>query len=103
MKVGRRGNSQREGMEDHQNNFELHSFTISNRMLENGTDGLQPDEIHLSRNYPQHSHRINEDLSGSCDGQLTINLPPQNHLGFRGFLGRIKGTRKTNDSESCNR
>ena len=103
MKVGRRGNSHREGMEDHHNNFELQSFTISNRMLENDTDVLQPDEIHLSRNYPQSSHRINEDSNGSCNGHLTINLPAQNNLGFRGFLGRIKGTRKTNDSESCNR
>ena len=103
MKVGRRGNSQTDGVEDHQNNFELQSFTISNRMLENDTDVLQPDEIHLSRNYPQRIHRINEDLNGSCNGQLTINLPPQNHLGFRGLIGRIKGTRKRNDSESCNR
>jgi hypothetical protein len=103
MKMGRRGNSQIDGGEVNQNNMELQRFTISSRMLENDTVALQPEEVHLGRNYPQNISRINEGSNGSCNEQLPIRSPRHNRFGFRSFLGRIKDIRKSNDNLSCNR
>ena len=103
MKMGRHGSSHLDGREEHQNNFELQSFTSSRPMLENDMDALQPDAILLSRNCLQTSSRINEGPSSLCNERMPIKLPPNNHSGLRGFFDRIKDIRKKNDSLSCHR